>query len=105
MPTETNWFYCRGGQQNGPISTAQMKDLITRGQIAPADMIWREGMPNWIPARDAAELALPSSPTGNASPVPVGYYTSAMGMPAHAVENLRGHAHPTGDTGDWPLDE
>lgn len=105
MATETNWFYGRGGQQNGPVTAAQMKNLITRGQIAPADMVWREGMPNWIPARDAAELAHLSPPSAGSAPVPVGYYTSTMGMPARALENLKGHARPTGDTGDWPLDE
>jgi hypothetical protein len=26
-------------------------------------------------------------------------------IPAHAKENLKGHARPTGNTSDWPLDE
>src|SRR4051812_18147870 len=26
-------------------------------------------------------------------------------MPARAVDHLRDHATPTGDTGDWPLDD
>ncbi len=99
---EPKWFYGRGGQQTGPLSVAEMRDLVARGQITPTDMVWREGMPNWIPASQAADL-MPSSQA--AAPAPVGYYTSTLGMPQRAVENLKGHAQPIGDTSDWPLDE
>jgi hypothetical protein len=79
-----------------------MRDLVARGQITPTDMVWREGMPNWIPANQAADL-MPASQV--AAPAPVGYFTSTLGMPQRAIENLKGHAQPIGDTSDWPLDE
>jgi len=99
---EPKWFYGRGGQQTGPLSVAEMREFVARGQITPTDMVWREGMPNWIPASQAADLMPPSQV---AAPAPVGYYTSTLGMPQRAVENLKGHAQPVGDTSDWPLDE
>ena len=99
---EPKWFYGRGGQQTGPVSSIEMRELVMRGQITPTDMVWREGMPNWIPAHQAADILPPSQA---AAPAPVGYYTSTLGMPQRAVENLKGHAQPIGDTSDWPLDE
>ncbi len=101
MP-EPKWFYGRGGQQTGPLSVAEMRELVTCGQISATDMVWREGMPTWIPANQAADL-MPQS--ASAAPATVGYYTSSLGMPRCAVENLKGHAQPVGDTSDWPLDE
>jgi hypothetical protein len=38
-------------------------------------------------------------------PIAVGYYTSTLGIPPRAAANLRGHASPRGDIGDWPLDD
>jgi hypothetical protein len=82
-------------------------DLFGRGQVGPADMVWHEGMPTWTLARNIAELLppQPSDPAPLARPIAVGYYTSTLGFPARAVANLRGHATPRGDTGDWPLDD
>jgi hypothetical protein len=38
-----------------------------------------------------------------ATPATVSYYDG--GLPPRAATTLRGHAPPTGDTGDWPLDD
>jgi uncharacterized membrane protein len=35
----------------------------------------------------------------------IGYHSATAGMPQRATENLKGHAHPAGDQGDWPLDD
>ncbi|MGA2442429.1 MAG: DUF4339 domain-containing protein [Tepidisphaeraceae bacterium] len=107
MAIEVKWFYAQGGQQSGPISAADLKELIGRGQIGPADMVWHEGMPKWAPAGEMPEL-MPPQAAGTvtaAKPITVGYYTSTLGFPQRAVANLRGHATPRGDTGDWPLDD
>ena len=47
----------------------------------------------------APAFAAPSMPT----PATVSYYDG--GLPPRAAATLRGHAPPTGDTGDWPLDD
>jgi hypothetical protein len=44
-------------------------------------------------------------PQQSPPPLQVGYFTSTLGMPPRAVANLRGHAPPRGDVGDWPLDD
>jgi hypothetical protein len=108
------WFYARDGQQHGPIALDQARQLAAQGAIRPTDLAWCEGMPQWkpageIPALSAGAAAGPQfaqAASMSVGPVsPVGYYTAAMGMPARAVENLKGHATQTGDTAIWPLDD
>ena len=110
MATETNWHFARGGQQSGPVALAELKALIAQGKVVPEDLVWHQGMGEWKAASEMPELsatprAVPQPAAAHAGPVAIGYFTPAMGMPQRAVLNLRGHAHPTGDTGDWPLDD
>jgi hypothetical protein len=44
------WYYASGGQQRGPVKTAQLKQLATSGELKPEDLVWCDGMPNWAPA-------------------------------------------------------
>ncbi len=62
-----NWYYAAGGQQQGPIDDAQLDALIQSGTVTPDTLVWREGMANWLPlrqARPSAESATGSSPAG-----------------------------------------
>ena len=107
MAAEPKWFYAKSGKQLGPISVEELKGLVVLGQVEPVDMVWHEGMPAWKPAREVADLiaALTTNGIHSAQPIPVGYYTSALGIPPRTAATLRGHAAPAGDTGDWPLDD
>jgi hypothetical protein len=100
------WFYMRGQERNGPVGEAELRAVVARGGVQPQDLVWCEGMAQWtaaaqVPALSSAFGASPAPVAG----VPMGYYTPSMGLPPRAVANLRGHARPTGDTGDWPLDD
>lgn len=44
------WFYMVGDKQRGPISEAQLKALAESGTLRPTDLVWREGMPQWVAA-------------------------------------------------------
>lgn len=44
-----NYQINRGGQQSGPYSLADLQNMLSRGQIAPGDLAWCDGMPNWLP--------------------------------------------------------
>lgn len=46
----TQWHYSRNGQENGPVSSSELKQLAARGQLQPTDTVWREGLKGWIPA-------------------------------------------------------
>ena len=45
------YFYARGEEQFGPVSGGQLKALATSGELEPTDLVWKEGMPDWVEAR------------------------------------------------------
>jgi uncharacterized RDD family membrane protein YckC len=44
------WYYLRNGQQAGPVGSGQLKQLAARGGLQPHDLVWRDGLSNWVPA-------------------------------------------------------
>lgn len=67
------WYYARGDQQSGPVSPQELKRMASAGEIAPEDLVWREGMDDWSPARTVRGLfddAARSTVGGRASAKP-----------------------------------
>ena len=70
----TQWKYRKDGQDFGPVTSGQLKQMAASGQLAPDDLIWKEGLTDWLPAErlqglsfDTASHILPvagSSPFG-----------------------------------------
>jgi hypothetical protein len=54
MPDD--WYYVQKNQRLGPVSFAKLKAMAESGWLAPDDLVWRAGMGEWIPARDAEGL-------------------------------------------------
>lgn len=50
------WYYARGESEQGPISSAQIKALAATGALRRDDLVWKEGMENWLPANEVDEL-------------------------------------------------
>ena len=70
MPqTDSNWFYADGATQIGPVSLAQLQQLVTAGTVTPATMVWTSGMAAWSPAGQVAALFAP----GSVPPSTIGY--------------------------------
>jgi hypothetical protein len=65
---ELQWFFARDTVQSGPVTTAQLRLLAQAGQLAPEDLVWREGMDDWAPA--ARVKGLFPEPRPPAEPVP-----------------------------------
>lgn len=58
------WYYSRGDNKLGPVSGTELKQLASSGQLAPTDMVWKEGMPKWVKATRLKRLfAAPISET------------------------------------------
>jgi hypothetical protein len=55
MP-ESRFFYSHHGQQYGPITGQQLKQLAAQGHVAPEDHVWREGGTRRFVARDLKGL-------------------------------------------------
>lgn len=116
-----DWYYMRGDERVGPVTEDQLRSRRADGDISAEALVWADGLPNWICAKDAPELnrtsgsasvaVQPTYPTAAVAVqplpamTPVAYFTPAGGLPPRAATNLRGHAAPQGDVGDWPLDD
>lgn len=50
------WYYTVDGNQQGPVSAAELKQLATSGSLKPQDLVWKEGMPEWTPAKNLKGL-------------------------------------------------
>jgi TM2 domain-containing membrane protein YozV len=51
------WYYVGNFGQLGPLSTAQMVELVHDGVIKPDTQVWRQGMQNYAPASTFPDLA------------------------------------------------
>jgi hypothetical protein len=51
-----SWFFATDGQQHGPYSEDQFRDLIGKGGIGPDTYVWSEGMAAWQLAGDIPGL-------------------------------------------------
>ena len=63
------WFYTRDGQQFGPLSAEQLKQMATSRQLVPTDMLWKDGMKDSAPARAVRGL-FPAEPAAPKPPPP-----------------------------------
>jgi predicted Zn finger-like uncharacterized protein len=50
------WHAVVAGEQQGPFNPRQVGELLAEGKIDWEAYVWREGMENWLPAKDVEEL-------------------------------------------------
>jgi hypothetical protein len=63
------WYYAVNGAQSGPVTFAELKAAVARGAVSANDLVWKEGMADWVPARTVPDLVPPPAPRP-APPVP-----------------------------------
>lgn len=68
------WYYSKNGTQLGPVPQSELASKLASGEISPSDLVWKDGMADWIPASQVAELkpaaaASPTAPSVPTSPV------------------------------------
>ncbi|HET6429484.1 MAG TPA: DUF4339 domain-containing protein [Phycisphaerae bacterium] len=70
--SETAWYYTFNGQRMGPIAQGQLAGMLAGGQVGPDTPVWRQGMPQWLPAWQVEELKQFGSPAPPpmTSPIP-----------------------------------
>ena len=69
MAETQEWRYAKDDQQHGPISSADLKQLVADGGLSPGDLVWKEGWSEWRLAKTVKGL-LPQGALGNAPPIP-----------------------------------
>lgn len=50
------WYYAEEDQQVGPVTSSEIKRLAQSGRLKPDDLVWRDGMEMWMPARTVQGL-------------------------------------------------
>lgn len=58
------WWYAVGQEKIGPCSSSELMDLVAQGKVFPDTLVWKEGIPNWVPASRIKGLwqNLPATP-------------------------------------------
>ncbi len=44
------WYFADGDEERGPVTEAQIRTLIGTGNLQADDLVWREGLDDWMPA-------------------------------------------------------
>lgn len=58
--TASGWFYSYGTGHQGPVELTALQQMVASGVIGPTTLIWRNGLPSWVPAQQVAELRFPA---------------------------------------------
>jgi hypothetical protein len=94
QPLPQEWHYTLGGQQMPtPVPAAELKRLATTGQLQPTDMVWRDGMANWVTAASLKDLFPPAKPAEGSSdllppPVPRKEHDRPERKPSRTLADL-----------------
>ncbi|HEY8668177.1 MAG TPA: GYF domain-containing protein [Tepidisphaeraceae bacterium] len=62
------WYYMKNGRQQGPLDAQTLKQLAVSGQIGLSDMVWKQGMAEWLPASRVRGLIPEARPAAVAAP-------------------------------------
>jgi uncharacterized Zn-finger protein/ribosomal protein L32 len=95
-PEAAEWYFARGGTQNGPVTWAQLRQRAASGQLQPTDMVWKNGMAAWAAAASIQHL-FPPAPVATSPPPlpPVALQTTGAKVCefCHTRTNLAGSAN------------
>jgi hypothetical protein len=50
------WHYSIQGKRVGPVGATELKRLADSGQLSPTDLVWKEGLQNWVAASNVKGL-------------------------------------------------
>ena len=51
------WFYTSNGNQSGPVTQQELASKVQSGEIKSSDLIWKEGMADWLPLNQVPEFS------------------------------------------------
>jgi len=61
------WYYLNNNEKVGPVSAARLKKLAATGEIKPSDLVWKEGLTDWVEAKRLKGLF----PVAKSAPPPI----------------------------------
>ena len=63
------WYCSIDGEERGPLVSREIRELAAKGSLRPNDLIWREGLPDWVRA-DSVEGLFPKQQQPGPPPIP-----------------------------------
>ena len=51
------WYYSKNGTQLGPVAEGELLAKLASGEVTATDMVWKDGMKDWLAASKVPELA------------------------------------------------
>lgn len=84
------WYYSQNNQQMGPVAEEELKSKLRSGILVANTLVWKEGMGDWKPVSEVAELAMALTtaiPAVTAPPAVGGVtnpYTPPVSQPVHS---------------------
>lgn len=86
-PDSSQQYYLRlNGENVGPYFEEQIREMLRSGQVAPSELVWKEGMAEWLPCSTvfgevnaAAPQPAPAAPVPPPLPQEVQYTVSRDG--------------------------
>lgn len=61
-PPSQQWHVSKAGEQFGPFTFSHLKNLAESGQLARKDLLWKEGLEEWVEASSVKGLFPPIVP-------------------------------------------
>ena len=56
MPSGRRWWYRKNGSETGPVDETTLQQTLASGGLGADELVWTEGMPQWVPARQVPGL-------------------------------------------------
>jgi predicted Zn finger-like uncharacterized protein len=96
---QPSWFALIANKQEGPLSRAELALKTAQGVIGPRTYLWREGMADWVRAKEVPEAAsfFADPPPPAREPTPVGLAAVANATPVQtrpADQNMPAQGFP-----------
>ena len=55
---KATWHFSRDGNRQGPVVFEALKHLVACGEVKATDLVWKEGMAEWVPVAAVPSLAV-----------------------------------------------
>ena len=88
------WFYEKDRKPEGPVSEAELWELLNSGVITKDSLVWKEPMEKWLPFSDVPELRIapkpkpPPMPEPEQTPIEPAFEAPPAPEPEQAVEHV-----------------
>jgi TM2 domain-containing membrane protein YozV len=83
------WYYSVDGGRQGPVAAAELKKLAHAGTLKPTDLVWKDGMADWSPAKTIKGLFAAAPAAAAPAPSKSGEQAAARPRPAEAEADDR----------------